>query len=129
MAKIIIGADVVPTDVNKQHFIDGTMQNVVSNEILQLLNDADFVAVNLEVPLTDVEDKLKKAGPNLSASTNTIAGYKKLNVDLVATANNHILDHNKSGFDSTLKLLKENGIDNVGSGYTYNKRIKLNFIL
>ena len=30
MAKIIIGADVVPTQVNNQHFENGNMQNVVT---------------------------------------------------------------------------------------------------
>ncbi|MBQ9782346.1 MAG: CapA family protein [Clostridia bacterium] len=127
MAKIIIGADVVPTDVNRQHFIDGTMQNVVSEEILKILNDADFVAMNLEVPLTDVEDKIKKSGPNLIAPTNTIKGYKQLNIDLVTSANNHILDQNKSGLESTLKVLKENGIDNVGSGFTYEQASQVKY--
>ena len=110
MAKIIIGADVVPTEVNKHHFANGTMENVVTKEILQLLNDADFVAMNLEVPLTDVEDKISKSGPNLIAPTNTIKGYTQLGINLVTSANNHILDQNKSGFDSTLNLLKENGL-------------------
>ena len=127
MAKIIIGADVVPTDANKQHFINGTMQNVVSEEILKILNDADFVAMNLEVPLTDVEDKIKKSGPNLIAPTNTIKGYKQLNIDLVTSANNHILDQNKSGLESTLKVLKENGIDNVGSGFTYEQASQVKY--
>ena len=121
MARIVIGADVVPTQVNTHHFVSGEMQNVVTEDILKILNDADFVAVNLEVPLTDVEDKIAKCGPNLIAPTNTITGYKKLNIDLVTTANNHILDQSKSGFDSTLKVLKENGIDYVGSGYSYEE--------
>lgn len=121
MARIIIGADVVPTDVNRQHFIDGTMQNVVTEEILNMLNDADFVAVNLEVPLTDTVDKIKKTGPNLIAPTNTIKGYKQLGIDLVTSANNHILDQNRSGFDSTINVLKDAGIDNVGTGYTYEQ--------
>ncbi len=127
MAKIIIGADVVPTEVNKHHFASGTMENVVTKEILQLLNDADFVAMNLEVPLTDVEDKISKSGPNLIAPTNTIKGYTQLGINLVTSANNHILDQNKSGFDSTLNLLKENGIDNVGSGYTYEEAYQTKF--
>ncbi len=127
MAKIIIGADVVPTDVNRQHFVNGTMENVVSKEILKVLNDADFVVANLEVPLTDVEDKLSKSGPNLIAPTNTIKGYKQLNINLVTSANNHILDQSKSGFDSTLKVLKDNGIDNVGSGYTYEDAYQTKF--
>ncbi len=127
MAKIIIGADVVPTDVNKKHFVNGTMENVVTQEILNILNEADFVAMNLEVPLTDVEDKLTKSGPNLIAQTNTINGYKQLNIDLVTSANNHILDQSKSGFDSTLKVLKENGIDNVGTGYTYEEAYQTKF--
>ena len=127
MAKIIIGADVVPTQVNNQHFENGTMQNVVTEEILKILNDADFVTMNLEVPLTDVEDKISKSGPNLIASTASIKGYTQLGIDLVTTANNHILDQNKSGFDTTLKLLKENGIDSVGSGYTYEEAYQTKF--
>ncbi len=127
MARIVIGADVVPTEVNKHHFASGEMQNIVTEDILKILNDADFVAVNLEVPLTDVEDKISKSGPNLMAPTNTIAGYKKLNIDLVTTANNHILDQNRSGFDSTLNLLKANGIDFVGSGYSYEEAYQTKF--
>lgn len=121
MSRIIIGADVVPTDKNRQHFIDGDMSKVLSKDLLDMFKSADFVTVNLEVPLTDTVDKIKKSGPNLIAPTATIAGYKDLNVDLVTGANNHILDQNRSGFDSTIKTLEDAKIDYVGIGYTYEQ--------
>lgn len=121
MGKIIIGADVVPTDKNRQFFIDGDMEKVVGKELKKILDDAEFVAVNLEVPLTDKEDKIKKCGPNLIAPTNTIKGYVDLGVDLVTVANNHILDQNISGFKSTVDVLTEAGIDYVGGGFNYEQ--------
>ncbi len=127
MGRIIIGADVVPTDQNRQFFIDGDMQKVVGKELKKILDDADFVAVNLEVPLTDKEDKIKKCGPNLIAPTNTIKGYVELGVDLVTLANNHILDQNVSGFKSTVDILDKANIDYVGGGFSYEQAYKPKF--
>ena len=69
MKRIIIGADVVPEGMSGRdpipHFISGEMNNLVEQGILDLFKNADFRVVNLEVPLTDKEDKLQKSGPNL----------------------------------------------------------------
>ena len=128
MKRIIIGADVVPEGMSGRdpipHFISGEMNNLVEQGILDLLKNADFRVVNLEVPLTDKEDKLQKSGPNLMAPTATIKGYQTLGVDLVTIANNHILDQNISGFKSTLETLDNAGIKHVGGGMNYEDAIK-----
>lgn len=128
MKRIIIGADVVPEGMSGRdpipYFTSGEMTNIVSQEIIDLFSSADLRVVNLECPLTDVEDKLQKSGPNIMAPTSTIKGYQTLGVDLVTIANNHILDQNISGFKSTLKTLDDAGIKYVGGGMDYEEAIK-----
>ena len=43
---------------------------------------------------------------------------KKLDIDLFTLANNHIMDQDVQGLESTIKVLTEKGIDYVGAGNT-----------
>lgn len=113
---ILIGADLVPTKSNFEHFKSGNVEEIFDEKILNVLKEADYRIFNLEVPLTDFEDPISKNGPNLIAPTSTIKGIKKLNPTLLTLANNHILDHGHSGLKSTVDLLKENNIDYIGAG-------------
>ena len=113
---ILIGADFVPTKSNIELFNAGNVVELVGNELLRVLNDADFRIFNLEVPLTDVGSPIDKCGPNLIAPTSTINGYKSIGVNLVTLANNHILDQGIQGVISTCETLKNNGISYCGVG-------------
>ena len=77
-AKIIIGADLVPTESNYSYFKEAETQYLVGKKIIEKLNNADFTIFNLEVPLTDRKNPINKCGPNLSAPTDTIAGIKAI---------------------------------------------------
>lgn len=114
--KILIGADLVPTDTNEALFSAGDAKTLVGEELLELLKGADCRVFNLEVPLTDSKTPLQKSGPALIAPTATIAGYKALGVDCLTVANNHIMDQKAEGFFSTLKTLEDAGIAFVGGG-------------
>lgn len=114
--KILIGADIVPTQSNKESFISGNVNGIVDEKILGLLGNCDFRVFNLETPLADSENPIKKCGPNLIAPTSCINGIKKLGVDLLTLANNHIMDHSIEGLESTIKLLEKNEINYVGAG-------------
>lgn len=116
MSKIIIGADLVPTERNKQLFIENNIEKLFGLELLNILNDAEYKIFNLEVPLTDVYTPIDKCGPALIANTQTINAYKAIGVNLLTLANNHILDQGIQGLDSTIKVLQENGIEYVGVG-------------
>lgn len=116
MSKIIIGADLVPTQSNAELFAAGDVETLVGAELRKILADADYRIFNLETPLADVESPIAKCGPNLIAPTSTVKGYKALGVDILTLANNHILDHNVQAFDSTRRVLKENGIAFFGVG-------------
>lgn len=122
--KLIIGADFVPTDSNKEYFINADIENLVGTEIRDVLDKADFRIFNLEVPLVDKNTPIKKCGPALIAPTKTINGIKKVNVNLFTLANNHILDQGEQGLSSTIGMLNNNNIAYVGVGKNLNEARK-----
>ena len=121
---IIIGADIVPTKSNYDLFEKGDVLELVGQELLDILNKADYRIFNLEVPLADTEKPIPKCGPNLIAPRSTVNGLKALGVDLFTLANNHILDQDIQGLDSTRKALDEAGIAYIGVGNTPKEAAK-----
>ena len=49
-AKIIIGADLVPTESNYNYFKGCETEYLIGKKITEKLNNADFTIFNLEVP-------------------------------------------------------------------------------
>lgn len=112
--KILIGADLVPTQSNEDLFKSGDAETLVGAKLLELLCNADYRIFNLEVPLTDKLSPIEKCGPALIAPTASVAGYGALKVDLLTIANNHIMDQGIQGLNATRKTLDANGIAFVG---------------
>lgn len=113
---ILIGADLVPTESNQELFASGNMSSLLGQELLNVLQNADYRIFNLEVPLTDRISPIPKCGPNLVAPENTVAGYKAIGADILTLANNHIMDQGAQGLETTCSLLKANGIAYLGAG-------------
>lgn len=113
---ILIGADLVPTKSNIDLFTTGNRTELIGTDLDKIMEEARYRIFNLEVPLTDIEEPILKQGPNLIAPTKTIEGYKALGVDLFTLANNHILDQNKQGLQSTICTLDNAGISHLGAG-------------
>lgn len=114
--KMLIGADIVPTEKNINRFISGDTDYLIGNRLKSRFNNADFIVLNLEVPLADSKKPIRKCGPCLIAPTAVINGIKKINPYFLNLANNHILDHGVEGLQSTIKVLTENKIDFSGVG-------------
>ena len=113
---ILIGADIVPTKHNINLFIRGDIDSLIGKKLKEINNNATLRIYNLETPLADTLNLIKKHGPNLIAPTTVIKGYKALNIDLLTLANNHILDQGIEGLYSTINILKENKIAYSGAG-------------
>lgn len=122
--KIIIGADIVPTKSNQIYFEQKRIQEIISKDLLSILDMADYRIMNLETPLTNKSTPIDKCGPNLIASEESIKGIKQIGIDLLTLSNNHIMDQDEQGFESTIKLLKENSINYVGAGKTLKEASK-----
>ena len=114
--KILIGADLVPTESNVSLFCEGDVNTLFGQEICALFSDSDLGIVNLETPLTAARSPIDKAGPCLAAPPEAVNAYRALGVNLVATANNHILDQGVQGLESTWAALSKAGIQQVGTG-------------
>lgn len=114
--KIIIGADIVATDSNRQLFIDGNVNAIVGEEIKKILENADFRVFNLEMALVDGATPIKKCGPNICAPTACINGIKALSADLLCIANNHVMDFGYDGLVSTMQTIDNEGIARIGAG-------------
>ena len=113
---LIIGADIVPTIENSLHFKNGNVEALVGDGLVDVLQKTDYRVFNLETPLTDDDTPIDKWGPALRADCTTIAGIKKLGVNLFTLANNHIMDQGETGLTSTIDLLKKNEISYLGAG-------------
>lgn len=113
---VIIGADLVPTISNYDEFKKGEVNCLLGEELVNVLKEADYRIVNLEIPLTDVLDPINKSGPVLYAPSSTIKAYKSMNINLVTLANNHCMDENNVGLQSSIRQLKNNGIAYLGAG-------------
>jgi len=113
---MIILGDTVPTESNFDEFSEGAIEDIISDDILNMLKEADLRFMNLEVPLCDKETPIPKCGPNLSAPSSTVKGIKRLNPSLVGLANNHTLDQGEEGLISTFEALNSNDINYTGAG-------------
>ena len=113
---ILIGADIAPTVTNQYIFENAQMEKIVDKRLRAIFSKADYRIFNLEVPLTDLEEPIKKCGPNLIASTASAAGLKQLGIDFLTLANNHILDQGEKGMWSTIEQLDKVGIAYAGIG-------------
>ena len=116
MPRIIIGGDIAPTSSNLVLFRSGKTEELLGDDLLKVLGQADFRIFNLETPLADIESPIVKNGPCLIAPVDTIKVIQAIKTNLVSVANNHILDHGAQGLFSTLKTLQENNIATVGAG-------------
>lgn len=122
--KILIGADFVPTKSNFSQFESGDVKELFGSKLCDKIKSSDYRIFNLEIPLTDEEHPIPKCGPNLIAPTECVAGYKAAGVDLLTLANNHILDQDQQGLESTIQVLNRAGIDYTGVGSTPDEAAK-----
>jgi hypothetical protein len=83
---ILIGGDLVPTENNFSLFNEANTTELFGDDLLNILSTADFRIFNLEVPLTNQEEPIRKCGPNLIAPTSTINGIKQIQTDLLTLA-------------------------------------------
>ena len=113
---IIIGADFVPTERNKDSFSKGEMDCLIEEDLLEIISGADYSIFNLEMPLSNTSCPIEKCGANLIAPESTVNGYTSLGVSMVTLANNHIMDQDVQGLANTIMTLENNGIEHIGAG-------------
>ncbi len=115
--KILIGGDLFPTPVNYELFSNGNAKEIFGEEVCNLFDDSDFSICNLEGCLTDDISTVKlKDGPNIRAPKSCILAIKKLGVDCLCLANNHVTDYGLEGYRETIQTLRAFDFSYFGAG-------------
>lgn len=86
----------------------------VFEEVKPILSKADITIGNLETTLAGPERGFS-GYPLFNSPDETIDAIKNAGFDILTTANNHSLDTGIDGLQRTIKVLREKGIDFVGT--------------
>ncbi|MEX0967257.1 MAG: CapA family protein [Bacteroidia bacterium] len=87
----------------------------------ELIEASDLAIVNLEAPLTDHTEPIRKTGPALKGSHEAAGFLKRAGFGLATLANNHILDYGGVGVKDTLEILGTADMDHIGAGMGHNE--------
>lgn len=119
--KIFIAGDVVPRHRTEALF-QQKEKEILFDEILPLIRDADISIVNLEAPIIKgTESPIRKSGPALHTTVQTLETLVESGFNTVALANNHFRDQGQSGVDATMDAANALGVSHVGGGRTLDE--------
>lgn len=121
--KIIIGGDFATKHRGLYSVLNHT---AFSSEVTKILQEADYTIINLESPVADSScHPIRKIGPCLKTTNESIAYLKHCGVDAVTLANNHFFDYGEKAIFLTIRELSDNNIDYVGGGNTDEERRRI----
>lgn len=106
--KLLFSGDFVPLDQS-----DATKE-IFDSKLLELINSFDMHITNLECPLTNAYVKIKKSGPHLKSTPDSVHQLIAAKVNIVCLANNHIFDYGEKGLIDTIDVCEKNSIETLG---------------
>ena len=83
------------------------------NNILDITKNSDIIIGNLESPL--LEPSLAVGKTDFYGSPEFAGFLRECGIGVLNVANNHILEHGKSGYERTLEILEESDISVIGN--------------
>lgn len=98
-------------DYIKQYGVDYSW-----TDITDIMSTADISVVNLETSVSEQGETKKPKGYGFRSKPYTLEGLVNAGIDLVSTANNHILDYGINAFYDTMNYLDEYDIKYAGIG-------------
>lgn len=85
------------------------------SEAAQFLSEMDFVVGNLETPFSIKKKTHGAKSAYICSDVENVEILKYLHIDAVTLANNHIFDYGREGYETTKRILTENGIGWFGT--------------
>lgn len=85
------------------------------SEISTYLEGFDYVVGNLETPFSEKKKKNGAKSSHICSDVRNIDVLKWLHLNAVTLANNHMFDYGEEGYNTTIKLLEQRGIDYFGT--------------
>lgn len=125
--KVFIAGDVVPRNRTVEMFNEKRTEALFDG-LLPIINEADIKVVNLEAPVKNGElTPIKKSGPVLSCTKETVEVLKDAGFNVVTLANNHFRDQGDQGVKDTIDALDSNGMLHVGGGINHTDAKKIHY--
>ena len=87
---------------------------VLFSEVADYLQGFDYVVGNLETPFSEKKISFGAKSAYICADPEDVRTLKQLHVNAVCLANNHMFDFGDEGYETTKRVLYENGIDFFG---------------
>lgn len=84
-------------------------------EVSDYLSQFDYVVGNLETPFSVKKKTYGAKSAYICANAECVQLLKDLHINAVTLANNHMFDYGKEGYETTKRLLNENGIEWFGT--------------
>ncbi len=95
-------------------------KDFLDDALISIIQDSDIAVCNFEAPIeTENMKTIKKAGPYVYQSKESIEYLSEIGFNLVSLANNHIYDYGQKALISTIEELKKYKIDFVGAGINF----------
>lgn len=116
---VIVAGDICP-NYRVKKILEAGGNIDCDSKLTQSIINADIAIANLEAPITEAINPIRKIGPHLSSDCRCLVEIKRLGFHLVTIANNHIKDYGEKGILDTIKACKDVGIDYVGGGDNLN---------
>ncbi len=116
MITVFVAGDIVPhnrtVNLFKQKRTDDLFRSIIPQ-----INNGDIRIGNLEAPIINGSPSpIKKSGPNLHASIETLEVLKEAGFNTLTLANNHFRDQGQHGVDCTIRYARDLEFDTVGGG-------------
>ncbi len=102
----------------------GDIDYCISPEFSSIMREADVAMLNLENALSDRGEPMKHKLYTYVGKPENAEILKKIGVDYVSLANNHVFDYGEDAFFDTLDTLDKYGIDHSGAGKNANEAQK-----
>ncbi len=96
--------------------LDNGIEGCFSDNLIKKMNSFDFFMLNNEFTYSRRGVPIKGKSYTFRADPDRVAVLKKLGVDIVLLANNHVGDYGEDALYDTLDTLETNGIPYVGAG-------------
>ncbi len=80
-----------------------------------VISSCDYFVANLETTLGGTDGRKYQGFPCFNSPDSVVTALKGAGVDCLLTANNHTYDTNASGVQRTLSVIKNEGLDYVGT--------------
>ncbi len=98
-------------------------ENLLSDKVVEFLSSSDYTVVNVEGAISSGAARTDK--PLTHANPFECVNWiKKINGNIWNLANNHSMDCDQVGLESTLSVAKENNVATIGAGMNINQASK-----